>query len=640
MHSFLFAFGWGILVLVSMAGWGWLLAKLLLPRYKLDFGLYAANGLVLSCLFGGVLNYANAISPKTVIVYLLVGLLPAIVYLIIELRPWVLVRDFFKSLHGNKLLAALFALTALVVIFQYALSVSPGVFNTADDYQAYLVFPQQMLQTGSFGNNPFSERRMLTSLGGQPFLDILVLAKLPIKNLRLLDEGICYLIFLAIIWGLFREFKISYAMRLVLLFAVLFSPVPTDNTTILFGVSALFLGLFRLARGLGDNQSFGWQRAAIIGLWVGAICCLKSNFIPVAALFAAGFYALMFWKQKFSKAIILEALLAGAVAMLLMLPWMISMLRSSGTLLYPFLGKGFYGATYGGFAAANSELFTLNGLERVIFNLRELLVPCTVFLAFCFFAAKARLKQQFGLVAVLVAAAAIGAAGIIYATGSADTYRYIYAFTIAVFIVLLAEAFNPDNATYSFNKIGVQYWVVALVIAAVYFGGGAGKFLETTNLTGAADKLKFAVTNADITSPAEQLSYKSMQGSVPAGQTIFARTDKNFLLDFKRNSIYIDDSPGGSSPPPGMPFFKGSEPVANFLLSKNIRYVAYSYADQAGFTRGLFGDRLSPAIQVWIRTEAVHYFDFQDNLATLGQSRKRIYDDGSIFVLDLTQRAQ
>ena len=35
------------------------------------------------------------------------------------------------------------------------------------------------------------------------------------------------------------------------------------------------------------------------------------------------------------------------------------------------------------------------------------------------------------------------------------------------------------------------------------------------------------------------------------------------------------------------------------------------------------------------KMEAMHTFDFQDNLSILGDNYKRIYDDGEIFVLDL-----
>ena len=232
MHAFLFAFVWGLFILASMVGWGYVLAKLILPAKKLDFGLYAVLGLVVSCLYGGYLNYAVLISSKSVIGFLLLGLVPAVIYVILEFHPWGVGRDFFRTLRGDKILACLFTLTVLVVVFQYSLSINPGAFNAADDYQAYMAFPMKMLQTGQFGNDPFSERRIVTALGGQPFLDTFIAAKLPVKNFRLLDEGVCYLIFLAVVWGLFREFKISYTMRLVLLYAVLFSPVPTDNITI------------------------------------------------------------------------------------------------------------------------------------------------------------------------------------------------------------------------------------------------------------------------------------------------------------------------------------------------------------------------------------------------------------------------
>jgi hypothetical protein len=86
-----------------------------------------------------------------------------------------------------------------------------------------------------------------------------------------------------------------------------------------------------------------------------------------------------------------------------------------------------------------------------------------------------------------------------------------------------------------------------------------------------------------------------------------------------------------------MPFSRGAEALADYLNSKSIRYVAYSYANEANFQRSQLGERLRHP-HPWIRAEAMHTFDFQNNLKQLGDSRKRIYDDGDIFVLDMLYR--
>ncbi|MEE9370213.1 MAG: hypothetical protein V3W45_01975, partial [Sedimentisphaerales bacterium] len=149
--------------------------------------------------------------------------------------------------------------------------------------------------------------------------------------------------------------------------------------------------------------------------------------------------------------------------------------------------------------------------------------------------------------------------------------------------------------------------------------------------------IKAGVRSIPLASDEEVFQYRRMQQSVPQGETVLTRLAKPFLLDFRRNKIFIADYPGGASPPPGMPFFRGAEALAGYLTSKSIRYVAYSYANEANFRRNQFGKRLRHPLP-WIRTEARHTFDFQDNLKQLGDSRKRIYDDGDIFVLDLLYR--
>src|SRR5262249_17255389 len=88
--------------------------------------------------------------------------------------------------------------------------------------------------------------------------------------------------------------------------------------------------------------------------------------------------------------------------------------------------------------------------------------------------------------------------------------------------------------------------------------------------------------------------------------------------------------------PPGMPAFQGSEALARYLASKSIRYVAYSYSNEAGFPKSELGHRAEPSFPYSLaRTEAAYTFDFQDNLRSLGDSRRRLYDDGRRFLLDL-----
>jgi hypothetical protein len=168
-------------------------------------------------------------------------------------------------------------------------------------------------------------------------------------------------------------------------------------------------------------------------------------------------------------------------------------------------------------------------------------------------------------------------------------------------------------------------------------GAGAQGFLaeEKRNL----ESLAFGLAGRQIANADEKKTYAEMQSMIPSNERALVRLDKNYLLDFMRNEIFIADYPGGSSLPPGMPFFKadgtGPEEMSRYLLSHGIRYVAYSYKSEASFTRELYGNRLEPSMNAWIRSEASHTFDFQDTMAVLGETRQRVYDDGSIYLLDL-----
>ena len=65
---------------------------------------------------------------------------------------------------------------------------------------------------------------------------------------------------------------------------------------------------------------------------------------------------------------------------------------------------------------------------------------------------------------------------------------------------------------------------------------------------------------------------------------------------------------------------------------------AYAYKSEARFSRRQFWFRLWPGTPPLARREAELTFDFQDNVAALGNTRHRLYDDGDRFLIDLVDR--
>ena len=69
------AFVWGIMVLLAFIGYGRLLNLILSPEKKFDLGMQAAFGLVLSVTAGGLLNWAGIISPFSIKIFIISGIL-------------------------------------------------------------------------------------------------------------------------------------------------------------------------------------------------------------------------------------------------------------------------------------------------------------------------------------------------------------------------------------------------------------------------------------------------------------------------------------------------------------------------------------------------------------------------------------
>jgi hypothetical protein len=638
MSSFLFAFIWGVVVFFALAGWGWLLGKFLLRKFSPDLAWLEALGLAFSTVVGGLLDLTGAISKTSVTIYLVLGLCLFAAWLFENgLSLFNNARIYFRSLWNKKTLAFLFCLVMAATIFKYTLAVSPGNFNIHDDFQAYFVFPDKMLQTGHLGNDPFSERRMVSMLGGGYFLDTFITAQLGEKNLHLFDQGVMLLALLIIVWALARDVGVPKEHRLMLLLVVLFIDQPVANITSLLAGTVLFLAMGRLFYLTFREKAVPvWARAVLAALITTGLISLKSNFVPAAGILFSLYYFFLFRDAKYNRRVVMEFFLSGLLVLLLLSPWMVSMYQSSGTLFYPLLGKGFFHTVPGSLAAPNAQLFSLDGLARAVYSIQKVLIFALALLAGFYLKSKPDNRTNFyGNLALLISSL-LGLAAIIYATGAIDVYRYAFPFLLAAFLALATAALSPASSQRYFSSVNLNMASVVFILVSLVVGSGLAILLDQEKAELAS--LKFALTNQQLLTPVVAGQHLALQQAVPAGEIILARLDKNYLFDFKRNPVYIIDNPGGVSLPPGMPFFLGSEPLAQYFLSHNIRYLAYSYKNQANFNLQLFGEALGPGIHPWVRSSVRQIFDFQGNLESLGQTRKRIYDDGNNFVLDLSQK--
>jgi hypothetical protein len=638
--SYFFAFFWGIFILLSFIGWGGLINRLLFPKDRVDWGQRAAWGMAFTVCVGGVLNLTWTISRTTIAIYLGLGFLQ---WLIDFYQNKQSLNNFF-TLNRNSFKDKLFIfgifIFFLLILIEYAGWVHAHRFSEIDDYPGYLVFPQKMIQTGAMGADPFSERRF-SSLGGQPFLQTLILCTLKTGNLNLIDPGIALIISVGILIGYLNQKKLSKYLSVFLLIVFLILPYPKANITSTVTPVALFLSFFILL----DNEKLKFNsflaNACLIALVTAAICALKSTLIPPCILLFVSSYVFYILNSKTNRQqAIYEFLISSILTFIFLLPWMISMYQSSGTLLYPILGKGYHGSVYGTFLSPSSDLTFFKAIQILIATITWVYFVALIVLGFACLASLSKRVERRGLIPSLIISAGLGTLIITLSIGGDpngfDRYPFPFIYP-AIFILLINACTNQKDVDKNKFSASSSLLIAMLVVGLLIGGSDAisqANWKRYSNLL--IGNIRVGLSNKPLVSVQEVERYAKMQQSIPQSVAILTRLEKPFIMNFKRNEIFIADWPGGASLPPGMPFFRGGEALADYLVSKSIDYVAYSYAKEASIPRQDFLGLLKPNLPPWTRTVVKHILDFQANLMELSKTRKRIYDDGDIFVLDLS----
>jgi hypothetical protein len=629
-------FGFGILLLASWAGWGAAIERLLLGRAAADRALHTGWGLAFTIVVGGVLNGAHVIGPTAIHLFLIAGL---------GLLLWdcgrrrrrigFALRRRIRRLRHDRLLALAAVLVAALLVGVYAANVCSTSYNAYDDLQGYFVFPAKMIQTGALGPDPYSERR-LVSLGGMSFLHSIILSVADSRYFQLVDPGVSLPLGVALLLGVARDARAGPWAALLTLLLFLAVPRPWANTTSVVTGLVLFLTLFRTLAREGPRVRPSVPAAVLVALTASGLCGLKSTHVPACALMILVAYLVRGRRSRARGALFGELLLAGGLTLAFLAPWMASMYQSNGTLLYPLLGRGFHGSAYGTFWQPYGGLTFAAAGGLVMSALTDLRTAPALILGGGLLA-RGRCGAGGGAVVAFLLATLASLVALVAALGPTSAYRYAWAFLYPAILTLLlysgsgTTAERPPRGRLALAAAPVLLAVGTLLLAR-YGDPTRTLWRQLGSIVGGVRESQAAGFKRWF-----GRRYASMQRAVPEGAVLLTRLEYPFVLDFRRNTVFIVDYPGGSSPPPGMPFFSGGERLAEYLCARSVRYVAYSYRTEAAFTREAFGYRLGfgPGTDPWSRAQARHTLDFQANLAELGQDRLRIYDDGDVFVLDL-----
>jgi hypothetical protein len=243
----------------------------------------------------------------------------------------------------------------------------------------------------------------------------------------------------------------------------------------------------------------------------------------------------------------------------------------------------------------------------------------------------------------LACASLIGTALLVHSVNvnAVDQFvRYVFAFTTAAALATITHFLDPVNARPAWRRWGARAAQTLAACVAVF---------QLFEVRASAVNLHMHMTTLiakQLSHPAADprhsplfAEYRALQNSIPPHERMLVMVDFPFLFDYGRNEIHNVDTAAAFSPPPGVPFFRGAEPLASYLQGVPIRYVAVVDPTRALelFRRDAWVANLHGPIPVYA-AQAPFYLDLIDNFDRLASSRARVYDDGTLRMLDLSAR--
>ena len=621
---FLWAQTWCAILVIAFIGWGRLILKCLVGEVS-SIGLAACIGLSAAVFVGGLLNIFQLITGWILICFTLIG---------VGLAVGQIIR--LTGKHPPSESAAVLsawrggwswrraALFCFVLLFLFRLAGTPRVlrYATADDWTFYLAVPVKILNVHSLAADPYSERRIEASVGGNFFLECLVMSSLPLRNVQMADQYLGVVLMVLISLALARQFELSPLETTFLgIFSISIPPVEM-NLTFNALPSALFLAMVSV----GTQREYLTQRpvvqAFLVGLLAGTVCSLKSTYLPHAVLFCLALYLLWGFEKGWKFALRGWAF-ALIGALLILFPWMAEMRVTCGTYLYPIFGTGYDFTSYHQFPAPNTAT-----LGKVISAGAPncLLLTALISVQIIFLRREAR-----SLVPIaLTLACLLGTMAVDFSTGGEAVRRYSFPVVMPILLLTYLQfswerRLRPGWKPGRFLQAGS---FVTLVLASVFVGFSP----QSSEYSTMWHRIEVSLSDPPLDSPETQQEYAKISSALPKDGLILTTLQQPYLLDHLDEHILLADFPGCAGLPPGWPIKKNGEALAEFLLAHSIRYLAYTYADN--WVLKFQASNMT----VWKNVTYASSLLANKQYLELKQSRRIIYDDGKVFILDLSIR--
>ncbi|MHB8303658.1 MAG: hypothetical protein ACYDC6_12590 [Acidobacteriaceae bacterium] len=633
LAGFFGALAWAWLLLVAFTGWGRLAGKLARVE-RLPASIACSLGIAVVIFIGGFLNLLQIVYPSVLFALVAVGL--ALYLWLRRERPekysWL---DFWKS--SSRWSRLLIIATLLILFLRVAATVRLGSFNISDDSSAYLAFPQKMLASHHFAADYFSDRRVISSLGGAYLLQSFVIAATSLTHIAMADRTLGFILLWAAIFDVGIVFCLSTFQIALMEFLTFLAPQETINLTfVILPISLLLAMIWLLVQAAEQENRSGMKSGFLAGCIGGCMICLKSTYLPIVGAYALIPFLFVFWKTRKIKAVQLP-LMASIGALILLGAWMIAMKMTSGTYLFPVLGTGIDYSSYGLFHSI-SKFPTHRTILKVFLQGFALLVLLSILLL-------VRIPKNILMFSrgVLVASA-LAITAFNYKSGGDFIWRYNFPqFLTAILVFYAATAFAYRDQPLSRGVRLTSYIGMFPLAAMMFYYDAAGRnprpfrqmFIEKKDYLVA---LRTSLTAGSLANPSIKDDYRRIEQTIPDRGAALEDVAYPFLFNYKHKEIFLMDWPGAASPRPGWPIGQNSHDLVAYLRKQSVRYVVYDYRyalwNDAGACVSLERPQLYSTelyVLFWMSVLTDHQLD---QLRTAYDS---IYDDGQIAVVDLTR---
>ena len=528
--------------------------------------------MAVTALLGGPLNAGRLCSPISITAVTLIGAClakPVVVRAVRRLarRPAVCLKLLLP--YSPLMLAGLFMLIS-------SMSAVDGGINTLDDAPFYMTLPLKMLQTGA-AIEPLNGRR-LSTFGGYAFLQAQIGVVGNEWAAFVVDKGLSSIVVVLLVVGLRRR---RYAWRWVACLVgamVWLFPVYRANTMAALAITALVLATLRTVQ-LADLRSANRLPLLVLaGLTATAVCTFRDNILALPPIFFSGYFAYRFHRFPADWRVTLkETIAVAATGLLALLPWSVALYQACGSFLYPLM-KGNQRDPYFDFVLPGTTWTTrLSVVQQMILSRPFLLsyIPVVFVL----------LHKQWTTFWMFVATLLM-AAMTAYAFPTAEM-GWLERFNLPALMAITLVAF--DLAMRPPPTVVRGTWLALLLILFISWAclWPFSQTADQLNNKGRAfaDSVR---KRPDIFAPGLPESYRALQQSTPEGATILSILDYPTLLDFKRNTIYCVDIPGGATKTGLWPYHGTVRELQEFLLAQGGDYVVFG---EFGKANGLYAPR-------------------------------------------------